>query len=67
MILQMEKELISIQNLIKAVGGSVVFMPDKEPVIKSVVIDSRHAEDSSLFVPLKGENTDGHHFIMDGQ
>src|SRR4051812_24704737 len=32
-------------------------------VIKGVSIDSRKIENGNLFVPFKGENTDGHRFV----
>ena len=36
-----------------------------EPVLSSVVVDSREAIRGSLFVALAGENTNGHEFISD--
>ncbi|MBM7649405.1 UDP-N-acetylmuramoyl-tripeptide--D-alanyl-D-alanine ligase [Bacillus ectoiniformans] len=35
----------------------------KDRVIQGAVIDSRQATDGQLFVPFKGENTDGHQFV----
>jgi len=35
----------------------------KDKKVKKFVIDSRKAEQGSFFVPLKGENADGHQFI----
>ncbi len=54
---------LSFHELLKLSGG--FFLGDRElcdePV--SVCIDSREASARSLFVPLKGERTDGHHHI----
>ncbi len=36
-----------------------------EPVLSTVVVDSREAISDSLFVALAGENTNGHEFIYD--
>jgi Alr-MurF fusion protein len=36
-----------------------------DPVIDRIVIDSRGASPGSLFVALKGQNTDGHRFLAD--
>ena len=42
-------------------GGRVV--GNQEAVITNLVIDSRSAEPNSLFIPLVGENVDGHRYI----
>ena len=36
-----------------------------QPVIERIAIDSRGASPGSLFVALKGKNTDGHKFLVD--
>lgn len=43
-------------------GGRVV--GNQEAVITNLVIDSRSAEPNSLFIPLVGENVDGHRYIQ---
>lgn len=58
-----QRELFTIEELTDAVHGEAVFTPDQEHPVCSVVIDSRKAEKLSLFIPLKGENTDGHEFL----
>jgi UDP-N-acetylmuramoyl-tripeptide--D-alanyl-D-alanine ligase len=60
----MADRLFTIDELIKAVGGEIYQGPtfaDRE--IYSVIIDSREASAGCLFVPLKGERTDGHLYI----
>lgn len=39
--------------------------PSANPTIERISIDSRGASPGSLFVALKGENTDGHRFLAD--
>ncbi|MBN2532453.1 MAG: UDP-N-acetylmuramoyl-tripeptide--D-alanyl-D-alanine ligase [Spirochaetales bacterium] len=58
-----QEALFTIEELINCAGGKAVFLPDRVHPVCSFVIDSRKAEESSLFVPLKGEHTDGHEFL----
>ncbi len=51
----------TIDEIIKAVGGTCTCSNAEK--ITGVVIDSREAKDGTLFVPIKGENADGHSFI----
>jgi len=53
------KEILSIIN-----ADSINIDIDKEKITK-IEIDSRNISENSLFVPLKGENFDGHNFIID--
>ena len=39
---------------------------DTNIVIRSIHFDSRKVESESLFVAIKGTQTDGHHFIDSG-
>lgn len=57
-------ENIKIKDLIKATQGALL-VGDKEREVKDVVIDSRKANENTLFVAIKGENFDGHDFIED--
>ncbi|NLN06463.1 MAG: UDP-N-acetylmuramoyl-tripeptide--D-alanyl-D-alanine ligase [Firmicutes bacterium] len=47
-----------------AVNGSIL-QAGSERNIRRFVIDSRLAADGDFFVPLKGEHTDGHHYVQD--
>ena len=61
----MERVLFTIQELKDILNREPVYSPDNPHNVYSVVIDSRNAESSSLFIPLKGEHTDGHRFLVD--
>ena len=61
----MERVLFTIQELKDILKREPVYSPDNPYNVYSVVIDSRNAESSSLFIPLKGEHTDGHRFLVD--
>ena len=50
-----------MQNLAKFLGGRYRGAPNVIP--QGVVIDSRKAKDGDLFFAIKGENTDGHHYV----
>ncbi len=56
---------ISLEDVCKAVKGKFVCGGERKNVvvINGVTTDSRKAKDGCLFVPLKGENFDGHDFI----
>jgi UDP-N-acetylmuramoyl-tripeptide--D-alanyl-D-alanine ligase len=56
---------MTIDELTQAVNGTIVVHPGIVHPVCSVVIDSRKSEKGSLFVPLKGDNTDGHEFLED--
>ncbi|WP_350344842.1 UDP-N-acetylmuramoyl-tripeptide--D-alanyl-D-alanine ligase [Proteinivorax tanatarense] len=53
---------ITVEELLNLSGG-VLLTENCNRKIKSVIIDSRIPSSNSLFVPLKGENHDGHDFI----
>ena len=53
---------IKLSEIVKAVEGTLL-CGDGETVIKEIVTDSRKIVKDSLFVPLVGENFDGHDFI----
>ena len=55
-------EKITVQDIIAATGGELI-SGNKETVIKNVSIDSRRINEDTLFVPLKGEKSDGHDYI----
>ena len=58
----MQKFLVS--DILEATSGKLISGDEKE-VIKGVVSDSRKADDGVLFVPFKGERSNGHDYIGD--
>jgi UDP-N-acetylmuramoyl-tripeptide--D-alanyl-D-alanine ligase len=58
-----QRELFTVDELAGTVNGEVVTQPEAAHPVCSVVIDSRAAKKGCLFVPLKGEHTDGHEFL----
>lgn len=55
---------LSVHDIIKATNGKCLnaeFFGDN--LITSIVIDSRQVTENSLFIPIKGDNFDGHQFI----
>ena len=57
-----KQSLLSLENVLSATGG-VHVLGDGEFFFDSVQTDSRLVTKNSLFVPLIGENQDGHKFI----
>ncbi len=57
--------MLTIQEVAKAVGGSIVGEPVDERPLSSVVVDSRQVTPGSLFVALRGQKHDGHDFVLD--
>lgn len=55
--------LLTIDELQKATGGSVIHCSSGNAGFDSVVTDSRAVVNGSLFVPLIGEYQDGHKYI----
>lgn len=69
-MVDVKRKLLSIKDILAASGGRAegLFPPGADAAsttIESVSIDSRDCHPGALFVPLKGENTDGHHFLRD--
>ncbi len=55
---------LSIDWIAQAVKGDIINRKAwREQALAGAVIDSRHVTDGMLFVPIKGENTDGHLYI----
>lgn len=52
---------LKISEIIKATGGTLV-LGNENDEIENITTDSRKAK-GALFVPLKGENADGHSFL----
>src|SRR3954463_13112791 len=56
------RTLVQLQNMIQIENDPTAF---KEISIQGVSIDSRKIEPGNLFVPFKGEHSDGHGFVED--
>ncbi|UTC63381.1 UDP-N-acetylmuramoyl-tripeptide--D-alanyl-D-alanine ligase [Treponema sp. OMZ 787] len=55
--------LMTLEELLRSTDGKLVHDADSSKSFSSVVIDSRNVKDNSLFIPLRGENQDGHIYI----
>jgi UDP-N-acetylmuramoyl-tripeptide--D-alanyl-D-alanine ligase len=55
--------MLSIRDIIKATGGSIVIEGNAE--FTGVSIDSRTIKSGELFIALKGDRFDGHDFLID--
>ena len=53
---------ITVNEIITATGGELL-CGSKDAVIENVSIDSREVIKNTLFVALKGENSDGHNYV----
>ncbi|WP_324607774.1 UDP-N-acetylmuramoyl-tripeptide--D-alanyl-D-alanine ligase [Paenibacillus sp. IHBB 10380] len=47
-------------------GGNLVNKQNEDTVIHGVIRDSRHMSEGCLFIPIVGENYDGHAFVAEG-
>lgn len=56
-------ENITINEIILATKGTLA-VGNTDDVINSVSIDSRNIQENALFIPIMGENTDGHNYIQ---
>ncbi len=57
---------LSLQEIRRAVGGkALAHLPDSIAPISRVSIDSRRIEPGSLFIAIRGDRFDGHHFLRD--
>ncbi len=56
-------EALSIKEIIKATDG-VLLSGSEDMLIYDISTDSRRIGERSLFIPLKGENFDGHSFVQ---
>lgn len=55
---------LNVKEIIKATGG-VLLQGDLDTVVKGFSIDTRSLKPGEFFIPLKGENTDGHRFVTE--
>ena len=53
---------LKLSDIVKAAGGKLL-CGDENTVITSFFTDSRQAENGAMFVPIRGERTDGHNYI----
>lgn len=58
-----EESLLSLEQLLDAVGGTLLHGAPDSFCFRSVATDSRQVRARTLFVPLIGENQDGHAYI----
>jgi UDP-N-acetylmuramoyl-tripeptide--D-alanyl-D-alanine ligase len=57
---------LTIQQIRRAVGGKIlVEIPSNAPRVMAVCTDSRQMQQSSLFVPIRGDHHDAHRFLPD--
>ena len=54
--------VMTIGEILNATGGSLI-RGESERIFHRVSIDSRQMQEGDLFICLKGENFDGHHFL----
>lgn len=54
--------ILSVEEILKATGGSLITGRTEQP-FHGLSTDSRNLSQGNLFVPLKGENYDGHDFL----
>lgn len=57
-------EALTIDEIVKATCGTLI-RGERTDIVKGISIDSRTLESDTLFIPIKGENFDGHTFIKD--
>ncbi len=53
---------ITVNEIVAATGGELI-CGSKDALIENVSIDSREVIDNTLFVALRGDNSDGHNYI----
>src|SRR3972149_10948058 len=56
---------LTINEIIEATGGRVIYGNSDQNVFTGVSIDSRTTREGELFIALKGQKFDGHDFLMD--
>ncbi len=54
--------MLTIREILEGTKGKLI-QGNKDLIIKGYKIDSRECKYGDLYIPLKGENTDGHRFI----
>lgn len=56
--------MLNINELLKATKGKII-NGDRKYIPKNYIIDSRSAKKGDFFIPIIGENVDGHKYITD--
>ncbi|MGI5084775.1 UDP-N-acetylmuramoyl-tripeptide--D-alanyl-D-alanine ligase [Treponema putidum] len=59
----LEYPLMTFEELLRSTEGKLIFLSLPSKSFSSVAIDSRKVKNNSLFIPLRGENQDGHIYI----
>lgn len=54
---------LTIEDIIKATGGKVIYTNGNSHPFTGVAIDSRAIKEGELFIPLRGSRFDGHDFL----
>lgn len=66
-MLKTPSEFYTVREIAELTNGKLMDKQTGNIGISSIVIDSRKSKLGALFVPLKGERTDGHEFIKNAQ
>lgn len=59
----LDYSLMNLDELLTSTGAWLVYESNSSKAFSSVVMDSRNVKNNSLFIPLRGENQDGHVYI----
>ena len=59
----LDYSLMNLDELLTSTGAWLVYESNSSKAFSSVAIDSRNVKNNSLFIPLRGENQDGHIYI----
>ena len=57
-------KVLRFKEIVNSMGGQII-SGDENLLVKGFSIDSRKVKRDDLFIPIIGENNDGHQFIMD--
>lgn len=60
----MGKLTITLEDIFN-ISGAEIYNPDLFKPLSKIFIDSRKVEKNSIFVAIKGENFDGHNFVLE--
>ena len=56
-------DILSLNQVLMGIHGELLGTADMETKVQAVCTDSRNVEENSIFIPLVGENFDGHNYI----
>lgn len=57
--------ILTINDIIEATGGRIIYGNSYNALFTGVSIDSRTIREGEIFIALKGQRFDGHNFLMD--